>query len=163
MKRGFGVLSVVLAAVVGIAVVWVGNHFGFWWVTMLVGLAIGLFLGKVRAALVAATLAGVGGWGLDLLWQSFHADIGGAASVVAGIMGFGTSKGFIVILLTLALALLLSLAGCWVGTALRRTGLELRRYGSSHANPHAVATEAASPQANAIVPTEATPVQASEG
>src|SRR5438270_13439063 len=89
MKRNLGILTMVLAAVVGIAVVWVGNHFGFWWVTVLVGLTIGLLLRGVWATLVTATLAGVGGWGLDLLWQSLHTNIGGTASVVAGIMGFG--------------------------------------------------------------------------
>lgn len=108
-----------LAALVGIIIIIIANGFGLWWMPALVGCALGVALVGWRAVL-AAWLAGLAGWGLDLLWQALHEDIGGAAAVVAGILGLGTGNGAIVLIAALVLASLLSLAGVWVGTALRR-------------------------------------------
>ena len=112
---------VFLAAVVvvGIVVVWGANHFGLWWITAVVGLGLGLMIRGALRLLALAALVAVAGWGLALAWQSFGTDIGGAAAVVATIMGFGRS-GFLVVLLALIFAALLALAGAWLGAALRR-------------------------------------------
>lgn len=103
----------------GIIVIWAANHFGLWWVTALVGLAAGVALRGARRILAVASLAALGGWGLALLWQSFGADIGGAAATVALIMGFGRT-GAIVLVLALVFGWLLALAGAWLGAAVRR-------------------------------------------
>jgi hypothetical protein len=103
----------------GTAVIWAANQVGLWWVTALVGVAIGLALRGTPRIIAAASLAAVAGWGLAMLWQSLGADIGGAAATVALIMGFGRS-GVIVILLALIFAWLLALAGAWLGAAARR-------------------------------------------
>ena len=171
MKGKLGLLPTLLAAIIGIAVIWAGNHFGLWWITMLVGLAIGVVLRGTWATLIAAALAAVGGWGLDLLWQSRQVDIGGVASVIAGILGlgqpfntnfgsggvsgtpeFGASNGYIVILLTLVLALLLALAGTWAGAALRRAVLVVQGIRSGAAFPQA--SDAAVAEAAPVAPVE---------
>jgi hypothetical protein len=108
-----------VATLASVVVVWAANAFGLWWVTLLVGAALGLLLRGTRRMLAAAALAGLSGWGLPLLWQALHLDLGATATVVAEIMGFGSS-GFVVVLLALVFGLLLSLAGAWLGTALRR-------------------------------------------
>ena len=108
-----------LVVIVGIAVIWAGNVHGSWWITPLVGFVMGLFL--IGAwTIVAAALAGLLGWGLELAWQAITLPIGRAASVTAGIMGFGTRQGYVVIVVTLLLGLLLCLCGAWLGAALRR-------------------------------------------
>lgn len=113
-------LVFLLGGLLGLVFVWTGNHFGLWWVTCLVGVGIGLLIHRLWLLLGATLLASVGGWGGDLLWQSRHADIGGVASVLAGILGLDTANGYLVIIITLAFAWLLCLSGMWVGTALRR-------------------------------------------
>jgi hypothetical protein len=97
-----------------------GNHFGFWWIIFLVGLGTGVLMRGPLMLFGATFLASVGGWGLDLLWQSLHVDIGGVASLLAGILGLGTTSGYLVIIITLLFAWLLCLSGMWVGAALRR-------------------------------------------
>lgn len=121
-RRIPGVFVPVAWALGGIIVIWAANHFGLWWVTALVGVAIGLGLRGTLRIVALASVAAVAGWGLALLWQSVGADIGGAAATVALIMGFGRS-GVIVILLALIFACLLALAGAWLGAALRRAAL----------------------------------------
>ncbi len=110
----------VAACVIGIAVVWIGAAFGLWWITVLAGLAIGLIVPRGRGAFGASALAGLLGWALPLAVAAVGLPIGRAASVVAGIMGFGTANGALVIVLTLLLGLLLCLSGAWIGVALRR-------------------------------------------
>lgn len=108
------------AVVAGIAIIWGANHLGWWWVTALVGAVIGVALRGAWRVLAAAALAAVAGWGLDLAVQSAGANLGGVASTVSGIMGFGTRNGYLVVLLALIFALLLGLAGAWAGASARR-------------------------------------------
>ena len=120
IRRIPDIVVVAGAMVVGIIIIWQANHFGWWWVTALVGAALGVGLRGTWRVLTAAALASLAGWGLDLAAQSLGANIGAVAGTVSGIMGFGTHSGFIVVLLALIFALLLGLAGAWAGTALRR-------------------------------------------
>ncbi len=106
--------------VLGVAVVWIANLAGLWWVTSLAGLAIGLVVQRGRVAFGLAALAGLLGWAAPLAIASVGLPIGQAASVVAGIMGFGTANGYLVVAVTVLLGLLLCLSGAWVGVALRR-------------------------------------------
>jgi len=110
----------------GAAAMWGGNHFGLWWVTALVGVALGLLLRGGRVAL-AAVDAALLGWGLDLLWQSSQADLGGVAGVVALIAGLPRSYGPALIVVALVYGALLALAGAWAGAALRRAVAALAR------------------------------------
>ena len=50
------------AVVVGIIVIWAANHFGWWWVTALVGVALGVGLRGTWRVLAAAAVAAVAGW-----------------------------------------------------------------------------------------------------
>jgi hypothetical protein len=121
--RATGALALAGSIVAGVAIIWGANHFGLWWVIALVGVVIGFALRGTLRIIAAATLAAIAGWGFALLYQSLGADIGGAASTVALIMGFGRT-GIIVILLALIFAWLLALAGVWVGAALRRAVIQ---------------------------------------
>lgn len=112
-----------LFLIAGLALMWVSNHVGLWWVTAVVGLGIGFSYRPARTALLLSWLVALAAWGLDLLVQSFSSDIGGVAGVVALIAGLPRSSGYVVIVLALVFASLLALAGAWVGVALRRVVL----------------------------------------
>ncbi len=134
MKQQFSTSRAALAASIagGAAVAWAGNAFGLWWATLAVGCAIGLLLRGTGRIVLAALAAALAGWGLHLIWLALHGDIGGAAIVVAEIMGFGRA-GILVILLALIFGMLLSLAGAWAGAALRRA-LEAFASGAGHSS-----------------------------
>ncbi len=117
-KTGFGPAALVTA--VGVAVVWAAAVDGLWWAPLLAGFVIGVILWGGRAIVPTAGLVAVLGWALPLAWQALHSPIGKVATVVAGILGLGTTRGPVVIVVTLVLALLLGLAGAWAGAALRR-------------------------------------------
>lgn len=133
--------------IVGLAVMWAANHVGLWWMTAVVGLVLGFALRPGRTALLLAWLAALAAWGLDLLVQSFHSDIGGVAGVVALIAGLPRSAGFVVIVLALLFASLLALASAWVGVALRRV---LPVYGLPAAHAEIPATAQANPTADPV-------------
>jgi hypothetical protein len=116
----------------GMIVTWGGNSFGFWWITVLVGLLIGFFLRRSWLRTEIIFLAAVGGWGLDLLWQARSTNIAGAASVVAAIFGLGATNGYLVIVLTLAFAWILCLVGSWVGVAARQMIMTFRAEQTEH-------------------------------
>ncbi|MHB1628515.1 MAG: hypothetical protein ACYCVB_09125, partial [Bacilli bacterium] len=93
---------------------------GLWYVALIAGMLMGLFVRGALRAFVLAWLISLGGWGFELLWQSLYAPIGRAASAVAGMMGLPVSQGGAVIALTLILAFLFGTVGAWFGVALRR-------------------------------------------
>lgn len=104
-----------------VAVVWVGGQIGWWWVTPLVGLALGLALPQARRALVVALIIGALGWGLPLALLAVSAPVGGVAAAVAGIVGLPAAVGAIaVILATPLMGCILSVVGAWVGLTGRR-------------------------------------------
>lgn len=118
----------VLSIVVAIAIVWGANHFGWWVVTPIVGFVVGwMNVSSGRKAIIALLTGGLG-WLLPLVWQSFQVSIGQAAATLSGVMGFGTSSGWIVWTLTGVFGILLCLTACWLGTAIR--GLRVRPSGT---------------------------------
>jgi hypothetical protein len=119
MKRIPRASALAAAIVAGIVVVWAANHLGLWWVTALVGVALGLGFRGTLKILGATSLVAVAAWGLDLAYQAIAQPLGAAATVVAGIMGFGRA-GVIVVVLALVFAWLLGAAGAWVGASVRR-------------------------------------------
>lgn len=110
-------LAVVLG---GAALTWAGNHFGLWWLALLVGALAGLLLRGRATPGLAALLAVWLGWGGDLAVQATHADIAGAAGVLAAIVGFSKGQGVVIFVVAFLFASLLALAGAWLGVALRR-------------------------------------------
>ncbi|MDQ2886379.1 MAG: hypothetical protein M3Y39_09855 [Chloroflexota bacterium] len=122
--RRFGLF--IWPVVIGVALVWLCNIFGLWWVAIVVGFLIGLLL-RGKNAFAAAVLIGGLGWGLPLLMQSLRAPVGQVAATVAILVGLGSSGGPLVILLTVLLGVLLCVVGTWLGVALRILGMPLYR------------------------------------
>jgi hypothetical protein len=103
--------------VIGVALVWLCNAFGLWWVTFIMGCLLGL-LPRRKDAFGAAALIGGLGWGLPLLLQALHAPVGQVAATVAILVGLGSTGGPLVILLTVLLGMVLCVVGAWLGTGL---------------------------------------------
>ena len=111
----------------GAALTWASDRFGAWWIVVVVGIIAGLALRSPFATISAAVLAPWLGWGGDLAAQATSANIPGAAGVLAAILGLSVGAGAVVIAVTFLFALLLALAGAWVGAALRHSVLVLAR------------------------------------
>jgi hypothetical protein len=88
-----------------------------WYISCVICFLLGLLVRKKGEATFASVMSSLAGWGLPLVWQSFENPVRPTARLVAQIMGFGP-YGFLVILITLILGLLLGLAGLWVGRSL---------------------------------------------
>jgi hypothetical protein len=112
-------LSGIAAVLTGTALIWLGQILGLWWLALVVGLLLGIIM-SARFALVLALLSGGLGWGLPLLYHSTHLAIGKTAAVVASIVGIGSANGWIIIVLTILLGMLLCLSSAWTGIALRQ-------------------------------------------
>jgi hypothetical protein len=97
----------------------VGVGLGYWWVTSLVGLAIGAILPWPRLGLGAAALAGLVAWGGPIAWQATHLPVTRTAEVVAAIMGLAGLGAVGPIAITLLVGVLLCWSGAWVGSAAR--------------------------------------------
>ena len=116
-----------IAVLTGTALIWLGQILGFWWLALAIGLVLGFTIIPARLALVLALLTGSLGWGLPLLYRSMHSAIGKAAAVVASIVGIGNANGWIIIVLTILLGMLLCLSSAWTGIALRQAlGFKLK-------------------------------------
>ena len=110
-----------LIGLIGLALTWLSGLVGWWWVTPLVGVLIGLLLRPAWLALVTSLAVGGLGWGLPLVLLAFTAPVGRtAAAVEAVIPGLPATGGTIIILLTVVVGCMLSLVGTWVGIAVRR-------------------------------------------
>ena len=106
-----------IAVALGCVVAWVGNHFGAWYLTFAVTVLLGALFDRASVAMWGSLLTGLIGWGGPLLWQSFSSPIGPAASMTAGVMGFGASHGYLVLVLTIVIGVLLALSGGWLGSS----------------------------------------------
>ena len=91
---------------------------GWWWVTVAVAaLAVYRFAGK---RVLLAVLAGTAlAWGLSMLAQA-GSRLGAVADLVAAMALDTRGAGWVVIVVTLVYALLLALAGSWIGGVVRR-------------------------------------------
>lgn len=91
---------------------------GWWWVTVLVAaLAVYRFAGKrvLLAVLGGTALA----WGLSMLAQA-GSQLGAVADLVGAMALNARGLGWVVIVVSLVYALLLALAGSWIGGVARR-------------------------------------------
>ena|SRR2546422_6381241 len=104
----------------GLALTWLSGLVGWWWVTPIVGVLIGLLLRPAWLALVTSFAAGGLGWGLPLALLAFTAPVGRLAAAVDALIGQPATGGALIILLTVVVGGVLSLVGAWVGIAVRR-------------------------------------------
>lgn len=114
------ILPWLAAILIGAVVIALANHRGWWWLTVLIGVLVGLGLRGARMTISVALLAALLGWGGDLALQARSVDIVGAAGVVAAILGLSRGAGAVVIGVALLFAALLALGGVWLGAAFRR-------------------------------------------
>ncbi len=89
---------------------------GLWWILLVTGFGLGLLL-RGRWAWLGALLTGGLGWGIPLFWQARDTPVGSVADVLGGLLGVPAAAA---VVLTLLVAVLLALAGAWVGIAARR-------------------------------------------
>ncbi len=89
-----------LLGVSGLALTWLSGQVGWWWVTPLVGVLIGLLLRPAWLALVTSLAAGGLGWGLPLALLAFTAPVGRLAAAVEAVFRLPATGGTIIILLT---------------------------------------------------------------
>jgi hypothetical protein len=111
-----------LLAAAGTALIAAGAAAGLWFVPFVVGLAAGLASriggGRPRVLVPAVAAAAVAGWGIPLCWPVLRGQpAGGTARVIGGLAGLPGSAAPGV-LVTLLVAVLLGLAGLWLGRAL---------------------------------------------
>jgi hypothetical protein len=89
-----------------------------WFLPFAAGLLLGALIRGRARAVVAAALAGGGGWALVLLWRMWSGEpISGAARVTAALAALPPSAALI-IAATLLIALLQALCGVWLGRGL---------------------------------------------
>ena len=110
--------------IIGLALTWLSGLVGWWWVTPLVGVLIGLLLRPAWLALVTSLAVGGLGWGLPLALLAFTVPVGRLAAAVDalfdGLIGLPATGGTLIILLTVVVGGVLSLVGTWVAIAARR-------------------------------------------
>jgi len=115
----------IAAALIGTALIWLAGGsetypYSFWWLTPIVGLALGFTIKPAPFAIVLALFSGGLGWGLPLLYRSTYLATGNVAPVVASIVGIGSTNGWIIITVTILLGILLCVSSAWTGIALRQ-------------------------------------------
>lgn len=110
----------ILIGMVGLVFAWLSGQAGWWWVTAIVGLLIGILLRPTWLAILVSLAAGGLGWGLPLILLALNAPVGRIATAVEAAIGLTATGGTIIILLTVVLGCTLSTVGTWVGIAARR-------------------------------------------
>lgn len=110
----------ILIGLVGVAVNWLGLLAGWWWLTPIVGLLVGLVVRGAGASFLVSFCAGGLGWGLPLAVLAVNAPVKSVASAVEGVVGLSATGGVLIIALTVVLGCLLSIVGTWVGVAGRQ-------------------------------------------
>jgi hypothetical protein len=114
------VALIMLIGIIGIAINWLALLAGWWWLTPIIGLAIGLLLRPAGVGFLTSLCAGGLGWGLPLAVLAANAPVGRVANAVEGIVGLFSTGGVAILVLTIALGCILSVLGTWVGVAGRR-------------------------------------------
>lgn len=114
---------------VAVLVVIVANLYGWWYVTFIAGMVIGVLPSRLWRTLWTSAVCGVAGWGIALCIEfSFHS-LRPASAVLSATMGFGTSGWLIPIVITFVSGLLLSLSGTWLSRSVKTL---------MHPTPHSV-------------------------
>lgn len=126
--RAFFVRGLAIGAA-GVVLDWGGNQFGWWWVTILTGIAAALLL-RGRAVAVFTLVVPLVSWGgaLFRLWTEM--DTTRISRVTIGLAGISDNAAWLGYVLTLLYAVLLCAAGAWVTAAVAqvvRATREVRR------------------------------------
>jgi len=100
---------------VGLTLIWLSGQVGWWWMTPIVGLGIGMVLRPAWLALVVSLVVGGLGWGLPLALLAASAPVRHLASAVESIIGLTATDGLVIMLATVLLGCILSIVGTWVG------------------------------------------------
>jgi hypothetical protein len=100
-------------------VIWVFTRYGFWYATVVIGFAVALFVPSGGRSILIACFGGLVGWGIPLTLESLSTNLGGAASLVAGVMGLGSHSGTLLVIFTLIFGTALCLSGAWFGRSMR--------------------------------------------
>ncbi|MEV4050068.1 hypothetical protein AB0J55_02675 [Amycolatopsis sp. NPDC049688] len=122
-------VRVLAVAAAGVVLDWGGNQLGWWWVTVLTGVAAALLL-RGRALAVFTLAVPLLSWGGELfrLWTT--TDTTRISRVTIGLAGVSDDAAWLGYVLTLLYAVLLCAAGAWVAAAARqvvRTARAARR------------------------------------
>lgn len=117
MKKG---VFIVLIGGSSIAINWLALQIGWWWITPLTGLLIGFALRPASLGLLTSLCVGGLGWGLPLAVLALNAPVKNVANAVESVVGLSSTGGVAIIVLTVTLGCILSIAGTWVGVAGRK-------------------------------------------
>ncbi|MEV6823923.1 hypothetical protein [Amycolatopsis sp. NPDC051102] len=117
--RGRTWVRVLAVAAAGVVLDWGGNQLGWWWVTVLTGVAAALLL-RGRALAVFTLAVPLLSWGGELfrLWTAM--DTTRISRVTLGLAGVGDDVAWLGYVVTLLYAVLLCAAGVWVAAAARQ-------------------------------------------
>lgn len=107
-----------VVAVAGLIVALAGVLLGAWWAPLLVGLACGVALPRVRIAVPVGAVCGLVAWLLPLAMLEVRYGLTPSADALAAIMGFGHA-GAVPVVLTLLVGVLLGGCGAWLAGAAR--------------------------------------------
>jgi hypothetical protein len=105
----------VLLVSAGVTVDWLALLIGWWWITPVVGLLIGLCKHSTFVGFLLTLCVGCLGWGLPLAVLAISAPVKGIASAVEDVIALSSTNGVAIILATLLLGGLLSVVGTYVG------------------------------------------------
>jgi hypothetical protein len=109
-------LSTLLASVL----IWGANLIGWWPITVFVGVIFALLFASKGKAIGLSLLAGVIGWGLELLILGMTHEVLPLAKLLGGILGLSGGVGATVaILLPMIVGGLLALCGAWITSSIR--------------------------------------------
>src|SRR5258708_36994255 len=106
-KLGFYLVT----GMIGLVLAWLSGQAGWWWMTAIVGLLIGILLRPTWLAILVSLAAGGLGWGLPLALLALNAPVGRIAAAVEAAIGLTATGGTIIILLTVVMGCVLSIAG----------------------------------------------------
>jgi hypothetical protein len=109
-----------LIGMIGLALAWLSGLAGWWWMTAIIGMLIGILMRPAWLAVLVSLAVGGLAWGLPLALLALNAPVGRIAAAVEAIIGLTATGGTIIILLTVVLGCMLSIAGTWIGIAARR-------------------------------------------
>ncbi|GAA2037728.1 hypothetical protein GCM10009839_43840 [Catenulispora yoronensis] len=103
----------------GVVLDWIGNQLGWWWVTILTGIAAALLL-RGRAVAAFTLAVPLVSWGGDLFRRWVEMDTTRISRVTIGLAGISDDAAWLGYVLTLLYAVLLCAAGAWVTAAVRQ-------------------------------------------
>lgn len=108
---------VALVILVSVLVNWLALLGGWWWLTPVIGMFIGLTMRPIGLSFLVSICAGGLGWGLPLAILAMHAPVKSIANAVESVTALSATGGIAIIGLTVALGCVLSIVGSWVGVA----------------------------------------------